>query len=62
VEKADMHLADALSKTNLIAMVFVWVALPEYRKYLSDPIKGSLHKIFISPLESILHGKTRNKS
>jgi len=57
-----MHLADSLSKTNIFTMVFVWIALPEYRKYMGDPIKTRLRKIFISPVESILHAEKRSKS
>lgn len=61
-ERADLHLADALSKTNIITMIFVWIALPEYRKYLGDPIKTRLRKIFISPVESIFHATKGNRS
>lgn len=61
-ERADIHLADALSKMNIVAMILVWVALPDYRKYLSDPINTRLHKIFILPWESLFHVKKRSKS
>jgi uncharacterized protein (DUF488 family) len=54
-EDADRKLSDAISGTNIVLMCATWVVAPEYRKYLSDPIKDRARKLFIVPCESLLH-------
>jgi hypothetical protein len=54
-EDADRKLSDAISGTNIAFMCITWVFAPEYRKYLSDPIKDRARKLFIVPCESLLH-------
>lgn len=54
-EDADRKLADAIAGTNIVFMAAVWVISPDFRKYLSDPIKARARNLFIVPCESLIH-------
>lgn len=59
MDAADRELADTILKTNIVVMCGIWVLKPDYRKFLSDPIRSRFRKLFHIPDKSLIHGNDK---